>query len=87
MENFFVKHANEYFAIWVNVCSLANIDYLKYAKKYGISKRIIHAHNSQNMDSFLRGILLDLIEYLLVDMLLIFGHVQMKLVNGFIQKK
>lgn len=57
MENFFVKHANEYFAIWVNVCSLANIDYLKYAKKYGISKRIIHAHNSQNMDSFLRGIL------------------------------
>lgn len=57
MENFFAKHANEYFAIWVNVCSLANIDYLKYAKKYGISKRIIHAHNSQNMDSFLRGIL------------------------------
>lgn len=57
MKNFFTEHANEYFAIWVNVCSLANIDYLKYAKKYGIGKRIIHAHNSQNMDSFLRGLL------------------------------
>ena len=39
------------------MCSLANIDYLKLAKKYGISKRIIHSHNSQNMDSRLRGIL------------------------------
>ena len=37
--------------------SLANIDYLKMAKKYGIKRRIIHSHNSQNMDSRLRGIL------------------------------
>lgn len=57
MDSFFDGHAKEYSAIWVNVCSLANIDYLKYAKKYGIEKRIIHAHNSQNMDSFLRGML------------------------------
>lgn len=57
MNEFFSKHSKEYSAIWVNICSLANIDYLKYAKKYGIKKRIIHAHNSQNMDSFLRGIL------------------------------
>ena len=57
MCNFFEAHSSEYESIWVNVCSLANIDYLKYAKKYGIKKRIIHAHNSQNMDSFLRGIL------------------------------
>uniref|UniRef100_UPI0040577249 glycosyltransferase family 1 protein n=1 Tax=Agathobacter sp. TaxID=2021311 RepID=UPI0040577249 len=55
--DFFEKHANEYHAIWVNVCSLANIDYLKFAKKYGIKKRIIHSHNSQNMDSRLRGLL------------------------------
>lgn len=55
--NFFKKKATEYDAIWVNVCSLANIDYLKYAKKYGIPKRIIHCHNSQNMDSKARGIL------------------------------
>lgn len=57
MKVFFSKKASEYSAIWVNVCSLANIDYLKYAKKYGIEKRIIHCHNSQNMDSFIRGIL------------------------------
>ena len=57
MNEFFKNNKGEYCAIWVNVCSLANIDYLKYAKKYGISKRIIHSHNSQNMDSFLRGIL------------------------------
>jgi glycosyltransferase involved in cell wall biosynthesis len=57
LNQFFALHAKEYDAIWVNVCSLANIDYLKMAKKYGISRRIIHSHNSQNMDSRLRGIL------------------------------
>ncbi len=57
MKKFFKEHAKEYSSIWVNISSLANIDYLKYAKKYGISKRIIHSHNSQNMDSFLRGLL------------------------------
>ncbi len=57
MKDFFDKHAKEYDTIWENVSSLANIDYLKYAKKYGIKRRIIHCHNSQNMDSFLRGLL------------------------------
>ncbi len=57
MKNFFQEHAKEYDTIWVNVCSLANIDYLKYAKKYHIKYRIIHSHNSQNMDSFFRGLL------------------------------
>ncbi|MGN1300445.1 MAG: glycosyltransferase [Clostridia bacterium] len=57
MTIFFKEHAMEYYAIWVNICSLANIDYLKYAKKYKIKKRIVHSHNSQNMDSFIRGIL------------------------------
>ncbi len=57
MDAFFSQHVNQYDAIWVNVCSLANIDYLIYAKKYGIKKRIIHSHNSQNMDSKLRGLL------------------------------
>ncbi|MEQ2369965.1 glycosyltransferase family 1 protein [Blautia sp. CLA-JM-H16] len=55
IQTFFSKHGKEYECIWVNVCSLANIDYLKYAKKYGIPKRIIHSHNSKNMDSWLRG--------------------------------
>lgn len=54
MEEFFSQHKDEYQAIWVNVCSLANIDYLKMAKKYGIKKRIIHSHNSQNMDGKFR---------------------------------
>ena len=57
LDNFFKEHSKEYIAIWVNVCSLANIDYLKYAKKYGISKRIIHCHNSQNMDTIARNVL------------------------------
>lgn len=55
LNEFMRNHASEYDAVWVNVCSLANIDYLKVAKKYGIKKRIIHSHNSQNMDSKLRG--------------------------------
>lgn len=57
LETLFKEHASEWDAIWVNVCSLANIDYLKIAKKYGIKRRIIHSHNSQNMDSKLRGLL------------------------------
>lgn len=57
LDSFFKEHSSEYCAIWVNVCSLANIDYLKAAKKYGIKTRIIHSHNAQNMDSALRGVL------------------------------
>ena len=57
IEDLFQKHLKEWDAIWVNICSLANIDYLKLAKKYGIERRIIHSHNSQNMDSRLRGML------------------------------
>ena len=57
LTRFFREHAAEYGAIWVNICSLANIDYLKLAKQYGIPKRIIHSHNSANMDSRLRGML------------------------------
>lgn len=57
LEAVFREHASEWDVIWVNVSSLANIDYLKMAKKYGIAKRVIHSHNSQNMDSALRGVL------------------------------
>ena len=57
LNQFFKENSNKYNTIWVNVCSLANIDYLKYAKKYGIKYRIIHCHNSQNMDSKARKIL------------------------------
>ncbi len=57
LKEVFEKHSTEWDAIWVNVSSLANIDYLKIAKKHGIKKRIIHSHNSQNMDNRLRGLL------------------------------
>jgi len=57
LKTFFSTAGKLYDTIWVNVSSLANIDYLKMAKKYGISRRIIHSHNSMNMDSKLRGIL------------------------------
>ena len=48
---------NHYDAIWVNMCTLSNISYLKYAKKYGVKTRIIHSHNSENMGSKLTLIL------------------------------
>lgn len=57
MKNFFKEHANEYSAIWVNLCILCNIDWLKYAKKYGIKTRIVHSHNSQNMTNKFKNIL------------------------------
>lgn len=47
LENIFKE--NKYDAIWVNLCSLANIDYLKVAKKYGIKEIIVHSHNAGNM--------------------------------------
>ena len=48
LKSFMRSEANKYDVIWVNVCSLVNIDYLVYAKKYGIPKRIIHCHNADN---------------------------------------
>ena len=57
LKAFFKEHAKDYDIFWMNVCSLANIDYLKFAKRYGISRRIIHSHNSKNMDSEIRGLI------------------------------
>ncbi|MDD6461231.1 MAG: glycosyltransferase [Bifidobacteriaceae bacterium] len=57
LRRFFTDNATKYTAIWENECSLANISYLSYAKRYGISKRIIHCHNSQNGEGFIRGVL------------------------------
>ena len=53
----FAEHAQDWSGIWVNLNSLANIDYLKIAKRYGTPRRIIHSHNAQNMDGRLRGML------------------------------
>lgn len=57
LKKFFDTYGKDYDALWVNVCSLANIDYLKEAKRVNIPTRIIHSHNSMNMDSKLRGLL------------------------------
>ena len=54
---FFKEHSNDYDIFWFHTCSLANIDYLRLSKKHGIKKRIVHAHNSKNMDSKARGVL------------------------------
>lgn len=43
---FFEEHAKEYCAFWYNSNSLANLDYLIYAERYGIPKRIVHSHNT-----------------------------------------
>lgn len=48
IKNFFKSRKNEYKAIWMNNCDLANAGaVLKQAKAVGINKRIIHAHNTQ----------------------------------------
>ena len=51
LREFFRNHSSEYDVIWVNVCNLVNLQYLKLAKKYGIKKRIIHSHSSENQES------------------------------------
>ena len=55
LKELFEQHSKEWCAVWMNVCILGNIDYLVYAKKYNIEKRIIHSHNSGNMGSNHRG--------------------------------
>ena len=46
-----------YDIIWYNVCTLSDITLLKVAKKYGVSCRIVHSHNSENMGGKIAGIL------------------------------
>lgn len=55
INSFLKKHGKEYDCIWDNALTLSNLDYLKLAKKYGIKKRIIHAHNSRNMFRGVKG--------------------------------
>lgn len=49
IKKFMREHASEYYAVWLNDCMFGNIDILKLATKYGVERRIIHAHNSLNM--------------------------------------
>ena len=44
----FAEHHGEYDAVWSNLNILNNLDALRLGARYGIPKRILHAHNSQN---------------------------------------
>ncbi len=55
LNKFFKENANNYDCAWINLNTLVNIEYLKIAKKYGIKRRIVHSHNSRNMDTGLKG--------------------------------
>lgn len=52
------EHAGEYAALWCNLNSRANIDVIKLAGRYGISRIIAHSHNSMKVGG-LRTRLLD----------------------------
>lgn len=61
LEAFMTEHAPEYAAIWVNLCNLVNVDFLKAAKRHRIAKRILHCHNAQNIDAgLLRSLMHDI---------------------------
>lgn len=53
----FSECAGDYDAVWENMNTLGNIDYLVYAKRFGIPTRIIHAHGSANTEGIVRGAL------------------------------
>ena len=57
LKDIFENHAKDYIAVWENANSLGNIDYLVYAKRYGIPYRIMHCHNSVNSEGWIRGLL------------------------------
>lgn len=63
MKNFFKSNGSEYDCLWFNVNNLVNIDCVKLAKKYNISKIIIHSHNSRIMEQGLKGALKKQIHY------------------------
>lgn len=57
MKNFFEKNAKDYDAIWDNTMLLSNIDFLVYAKKYGIKDIIVHSHISSTSNKGIKRIL------------------------------
>lgn len=49
LDSFFGEHASEYDAVHIHRSSLTSIDVLKYAKKYGIHRRIFHCHSTNQV--------------------------------------
>lgn len=60
LDNFFKEHSKKYKSVWANLNSLMNVDYLEYAKKYNISRIIVHSHNSANMGGIWQRLLHEL---------------------------
>lgn len=54
LDYLFKSIGGEYDTFWLNEMSLVNLDYLIYAKKYGIPKRIIHSHSANWGGNILR---------------------------------
>lgn len=46
-DRFFKENAHRYDILWSNQNGLTHLEFLKLAKKYGIEKRIVHAHCAQ----------------------------------------
>lgn len=57
LKEFFKTNSKEYIAVWANLNSLMNVDFLTVARKYGIKHIIVHSHNSSNMGGLLQKIL------------------------------
>lgn len=55
IQDFFKRYAKKYDCIWFNLIDLGNIDVIKGAYRAGISRIIIHAHNSLIMTPGLKG--------------------------------
>jgi glycosyltransferase involved in cell wall biosynthesis len=55
-ETFFRERAKCYDVLWSNKSMLVNIDDLRLARQYGISRIILHSHNSQDMYSGAKGL-------------------------------
>ncbi|CDI43043.1 glycosyltransferase [Lactobacillus helveticus] len=64
MDELFKKISLNYDCIWFNTSDLANITYLKLAKKFNIKRRIIHSHNSKLIVLGLKGYIYKKIHYI-----------------------
>ena len=46
LDKFFREHAGEFDAVHMHTSSLSSLEFLYYAKKHGVKKRVIHSHNT-----------------------------------------
>lgn len=63
LDYLFKSIGGEYDTFWLNEMSLVNLDYLIYAKKYGIPKRIVHSHTANWGGDIIRRIIHEINKY------------------------